>query len=204
MTRTVSLLLFLAVASFSGFARADGFAYPHPGDLAAQTIVYATSNGINAYYMGSTASFDDQIEVYDVQTGYNSGRILDNKTTLPGTELAIGTGAGEINAGDQLVFFIDSPLGRYASVASDSLDRVNHAYIAPFSGAMVNLHEIPPGLFVGMEDVPLFLSDLNYNDDNFVFTGVTPAAATAEPASLALLGTGLLGGLWLRRKGKEA
>lgn len=193
--------LFLSAAS----ARADQIPYPHSGTFASQTLVFATSSGgIDAWYMGSTAGFEDQIDVYDVQTGYDSGRILDNRSTAPGTEIAIGTGPGEINAGDELIFFIDSPLGRYGSVAAYSMDGANHAYIAAFGGGTVNHREIPAGLFVGMEDVPFFLSDLDYNDDSFVFRGVSPVAETAEPASLALLGTGLLGALWLRRKKEQA
>ena len=51
---------------------------------------------------------------------------------------------------------------------------------------------IPAGTFIGMEDLALNVSDLDYNDDQFVFAEVTPMA-TPEPTTLLLVGTGLLG-----------
>ncbi len=161
-------------------------------------MVFASSNGINVYYMGSTAGYEDQVGVYDVQTGWNSGKILDNKTTTPGTELTVGASAGQIRAGDELLFFILSPDGLFSNVASDSADGINHAYITSYSGGTVNGVSVPAGTFVGMEDLTKANSDLNYNDDDFVLTGVS-TSVTPEPAALALFATGLLCFIGLRQ-----
>ena len=43
---------------------------------------------------------------------------------------------------------------------------------------------------MGLEDLTSSKSDFNYNDDTFIFTGVT--AVTPETSSFFLLGTGLM------------
>lgn len=184
--------LVLAVSANVVFAGA--IPYPNIGTVAPQVTTYASgSAGVNVFFYGSTASYTDFVRVVDVQTGYSSGDIFNNHTTPLGTEITVG--AGSIAAGDQLVFYIDSPAGLFASIAADSADGVNHAYITGYSSGSLNGVAIPAGLFVGLEDVPYGSSDLNYNDDTFVFSGVTApsVSATPEPGSLALFGTGALG-----------
>jgi hypothetical protein len=202
LNRMLLLLCLLLMPVGAVPVLADSIPYAHAGTIAMQVPTYASTNGITAYYMGSSAGNEDQIDVYDVQTGYDSGLIFDNKKTSTGSSPAVGTQAGQINAGDQLIFYIDSPDGHFASVAIYSADGINHAYITAFSGATVNNQWVPAGLFVGMEDLPNGQSDLNYNDDDLVFAGVSQSSVstTPEPASIALLATGIIGVLWLRRR----
>ena len=168
--------------------------YPSAGQIAPEVATYAASNsGVDLYFTGYSAVLDDTISVFDVNTGYNSGPLLDNQTTAVGTEVAVGTTPGQINAGDRLILYINTPLGQFASAGSDSADGVNHAYVTPFPGGMVGGVLVPSGYFVGMEDLPNGISDFDYNDDMFVLTGI--ATVTPEPGSLLLLGTGLLGGM---------
>lgn len=191
MFKAAAILPILLGAALAATAKADAIPYPNQGTIAPQVATFAMGKGINAYFYGSTAAYTDYVQVYDVNSGYNSGDILNNHTTANGTEVTVGAGAGQISAGDQLVFYIDSPAGLFASIASYSADKVNHGYVTSYTGGVDG---IPPGLFVGLEDLPNGSSDFNYNDDTFVFTGVQAPSITAtpEPSSLALLGTGVL------------
>lgn len=182
------VLIFSASPLFAG-----SIPYANAGTVAATVTTYATtSQGIDLYYYGSTAGYTDYIGVYDVQTGYNSGLLFDNKTTAVGTEDVVGAIAGEIDAGDQLIFYIDSPEGIFASLAADSADGTNHAYTTSYVGGTVNNVAIPAGLFIGMEDENKSHSDLNYNDEDFTVTGASTSAVTPEPQSIFLFGSGLV------------
>ena len=175
-------------------AQADSIPYSKVGTVATEVPVYASGNGgVTVYYFGSTAGYTDYVRIYDLQTGFDSGKILNNKTTSVGASMQVGTVAGQINAGDQLIFYIVTPYNSFASLASYNSDGINHAYITPYSGGTANGVRIPAGFFVGLEDLPKSTSDLNYNDDTFVFTGISaPSTVTPEPSSLVLLLTGLL------------
>lgn len=189
----------LATASASS-AFADSIPYANAGTVAPTVATYATSNGVSLYYYGSTAGYTDYIGVIDLKTGYNSGSLLNNKTTSVGTEITVGTAAGQINTGDQLEFYINSPEGLFYSIGANSPDGINHAYITNYSGGTANGVKIPAGYFVGLEDEARGHSDLNYNDDDFIVTGISNTSVTPEPASLILMGTGVLAVVALSRR----
>lgn len=166
--------------------------YPDPGTVAPTVNTYASGSngvGIDLYYYGSSANFNDTVQVYDITNTYESAPILANHTTAPGTMDMVG--AGEINKGDQIVFLIDSPQGVFASDPTYSADGYNHVYITSYAGGTVNGKTIPAGLFLGFEDKTKTRSDWDYNDLEVVTTGVT--SITPEPSTLALFGTGLFG-----------
>jgi hypothetical protein len=195
-----SLLSFLAlVVASSAPALADPIpVYANRGTVAPQVLTYASaSGGLSLYFLGSEAGYNDTVEVYDVQTGYNSGAVFPGHSTALGTTLMVGTGPGQINAGDQLVVYINSPEGLFASIAGYSADGVNHGYVVPYGGGIVNGVNVPAGTFVGMEDLWITDSDLDYNDDTFLFTAgsVTPVGTSnaPEPGTWLLMGTGLVG-----------
>ncbi len=202
--KTSRLFAVLVLAALASSMHAGVIPYPNTGTIAPQVTTLASgSQGVDVYYFGSTANYNDSVEVYDVQTKYNSGAILPNHATAVGSEVTVGSTPGQINAGDQLVFYIISPEGDFASIASYSADQVNHAYITGYDGGTLDGVQIPAGLFVGLEDEASYRADFNYNDDTFVFTGVSAPAVTVtpEPSSLALFGTGLLGvGEMVRRR----
>ena len=169
------------------------------GAVPPQVATYAPeSGGVDVYFFGrGGAIYTDYMRIYDVNTGYRSGDFFNNQSTTVGTTTTIGNAPGQINAGDQLIFYIDSPAGLFASAASYSADGINHGYITSYSGGVIGGIDMPPGTFVGMEDM-LNGGDKSYCDDELVFTGTsdrsigaTPAA-TPEPNSLWLFGTGIL------------
>jgi hypothetical protein len=103
---------------------------------------------------------------------------------------------GSVQAGDSLVFVLNNlnpgGIGPWYSDQSLNGDSVNHVYSTDFGGDV----SIPAGTFVSFEDLPNG-GDLNYNDEDFVFTNVSanvtpvPEPATALLLSMALIAMGL-------------
>jgi hypothetical protein len=184
-------------------AKADVIPYPNVG--IENPVLYsftASSTGtIGAYFDGSTASYDNTISmlVNGVVTPETTAGVLDNHTSSIGDFINLGS----VNAGDSIVFRLNvlTTGDKWYSDKSLNLDGLNHVYSTSFSGDV--LHSIPSGTYLAFEDLPKISSDLNYHDENFVFTNVT---AVPEPETYAMLlaGLGLIGFAIRRSKNEQA
>lgn len=214
LTLTAFVLGVLVTPAF-----ADHIPYSNVGHVAPTSVVKSTGTSLDIYFYGSSAADTDYIKVEDVTQGWTSGQILDNQTSTPGQEYVFPTGTNQIDVGDTLVFYlVNQSTGKtYSSDPADSspgddADGYNHAYMTPYTATgSTAIAGIPAGTFVGFEDLYIGAnrdgvcggdsnqSDCDYNDDEFVFVGVTSSPAP-EPSSLALLGTSILGAAGMLRR----
>jgi len=195
--KILTIVTAAALVLFATQSRADAIPYGNMGTVAPTNTFTATATGVVEGYLlhggtaeGGTAADTDLIEMVDVTAGTNSGWLFDNQTTTPGTEANFGT----VTAGDTLEFLLENTTTHevVSSIPANSPDGINHAYSTTYSGGVVNGSTIPAGTYIGFEDEILPISDLNYNDDAFVFEDLGSSPTAPEPGSLYLLGTGLL------------
>ena len=173
--------------------------YGNPGSPAPLMTLTAMNTGhITGYFVNSSAGDTDSIALLDVTSGVMSSYFFSNHSTSAGATADFGS----VTAGDHLVFvMLDSSTGTTLRSDAANPDGDPHSYMTAFSGGMLNGTTYPAGLYVGFEDRLVSQgSDLDYNDDNFIFTDVGATSATPEPGSLALMGTGALSAFGMLRR----
>ena len=203
----MSLRRFAALLTlpFAGLcmANASPLDYPTPGTPAAAATLTAASTGtIQGYFVGQSANDLDSVALLDLTTGVQSSFFFPNHATAPGATANFGL----VNAGDALVFLLfNAKTGATLSSDANNPDGLAHGYVTAFGGGLLGGIGYPAATYVGFEDLLAPGSDLDYNDNIFLFTnvqGVTPpsSAPAPEPGTLALLGTGALGACGLLRR----
>ena len=179
----------IMAALFAGRAEASRITAITP--TSAELI--ASGGEVIIYFAGQTAGFDSVLNLIE-PTGFSGNPFFQNHTTPVGTSLSLGSYA----SGTTLRFRLDvttsgqSFFSGPGSGNPDGIVHVGHAQWAADATIPVN------GVFVGFEDL-FGGGDMDFDDNNFVFTNVTSRAAPSvpEPASMVLIGSGLL---FLRRK----
>src|SRR5271170_322893 len=209
----LSLLALASIlAAGSSPLLADDIPYAGVGQLAPANALTASATGtVVGYFAGSSAGDNDTIELWDKTQNTFSGFVLPNHSSTVGDPTTFLS----VNAGDTLVFILDNvstgqnedSVNNNGTPTTWSTDGYNHAYTTAYTaGSIAGLPAGLTGTYVGMEDLavtgldPLTGSDLDYNDDTFVFTDIDPASPTPEPASFVLFGTGLLGAAGVIRR----
>jgi hypothetical protein len=168
------------------------------GELSSAGFVFPnhdTANGfsVNLGYAAAGAQIVFGLQVFDFIKGQNPTG-LDSTPNLhytgsPSYTIFSAPSSAGVNSG-----------GAYLLANADG---VNHAYITDYVAGQFN--EIPlNGTYVAFEDLFTnggsgFPSDLNYRDEQFVFTGVAPGVVP-EPSSVVLLGIGVTALLGYTRK----
>lgn len=181
--------------------------------ITADTVLYSTGNPVITF-AGFSAADTDYLNVIDITTGTQSGFVFDNQTAALGSQVSLVASAGDLlvvelfNATTNSYFYsgtgvapsgtlscagaASSPISCSTSGAASD-DGNDHAYLTPSSSGTLGATTVGAGMFVGMEDLGTNQqSDYDYNDDQFVLTGVA-SGVVPEPASLVLVGTGLFG-----------
>ena len=161
--------------------------------------VFATGGHVIATFESNGAGYSNDLVLDTPLNGF--GVIFNNYSTAPGTSIDLG----DFAPGTELIFrlhvnntgdnFFTGPAGRNA-------DGIAHVIVDD------SVPGFPGKTFIGFEDL-WGGGDYDYNDLVFSFTNLktdrdTPDGKVPEPASLAMLGTGLVFVAARMRRGRAA
>jgi hypothetical protein len=178
--------------------RADSIPYGNVGQITPFVTFTAVSSGdLMAYFYDSGATFNEDLGLFVNGVQQGDYALQDHASSFGDS-----VNFGHVNAGDDIVFSLrvaDTNYTLYSDLFGNP-DFISHVYTTPFAGETRGDITIPAGTFVGFEDSLLPFSDLNYNDEAFVFTNVSSSVVTPEPSPLLLAGGSLIIGLGILRR----
>lgn len=161
-------------------------------DLSGVTLT-ASGEDVTVYFVGQTAGYDSYVSL---SAPFMSAPLLYNHVNSPGDSVFVGTFSPGTVLTFQLTVYNPTDVPPwFTGPGSLNADLLVHAGVKHWDGTGT----IPEGTFVGFEDL-VGGGDRDYDDHMFVFTNTRRGGEVPEPASLFLLGTGLLGAARRGRK----